>query len=163
MSSGEQRQPEVGEIRAGVMKRINKGGYVVVIDGTECFCPTSEMYPKVLPPQELAKMQRAPGVGYKVLYVRGGSPVVSRKAALLDEELARLRKAHEDGSPLEGIVHKVVRTGAIVELGGGMSGFLELKDYALGAAMKDKLRRGLRVAVKVTAINEKGDVTLALR
>jgi ribosomal protein S1 len=163
MSGGEPGQPKVGEIRSGVMKKINKGGYVVEIEGTDCFCPTSEMYPKVLSPQELAGMQRAPGVGYKVLYVRGGSPVVSRKAALLDEAMARLRKAREDGSPLEGIVHKVVRMGAIVELGGGMTGFLELSDYALGAAMKDKLRRGLRVVVKVTAIDEGGNVKLALR
>ncbi|HEY5996198.1 MAG TPA: S1 RNA-binding domain-containing protein [Candidatus Deferrimicrobiaceae bacterium] len=156
-------QPVVGNVYPGVMKRINKGGYVVDIEGTDCFCPTSEMYPKVLPPQEMARMQRAPGVGYKVLYVRGGSPVVSRKAALLDEESARIRKAHGDGSTLEGIVHKVVRMGAIVELGGGMTGFLELPDYALGAAMKDKLRRGLRVAVKVTAIDGDGNVKLALR
>lgn len=163
MSGGALRQPEAGEIRPGVMKSINKGGYVVVIDGTDCFCPASEMYPKVLSPQELAKMRRAPGVGYKVLYARGGSPVVSRRAARLEEERARLRKAHEDGSPVEGIVHKVVRMGAIVELGGGMTGFLELEDHALGAAMKDKLRRGLRVVVKVAAIGEAGDVKLALR
>jgi ribosomal protein S1 len=156
-------QPVAGNVCLGILKKINKGGYVVAIDGTDCFCPASEMHPKVLSPQELAGMQRAPGVAYKVLYVRGGSPVVSRKAALVDEERARLRKAHEDGSPLEGTVRKVVRMGAIVELGGGVTGFLELKDYALGAAMKDKLRRGLRVVVKVASIGEEGEVTLALR
>lgn len=145
------------------MKSVNKGGYVVVIDGTPCFCPASEMYPKVLPPADLAAMQREPGVSYKVLYVRGGSPVVSRREAVLEERREALRKAHAEGTRIEGVVRKVVRTGAIVELGGGVDGFLELKDYALGPAMKDKLRRGLRVAVRVTAIDQGGEVLLSLR
>jgi ribosomal protein S1 len=163
MESAPTDPPVVGSVRPGVLKSFNKGGYVVAIGGIACFCPSSEMYPKVLPPQELARMQRAPGVDYKVLYIRGESPVVSRKAAVLEEHARLLRKAFEEGKPVEGIVDKVVRTGAFVQLGGGLSGFLKLEDYALGSAMRDKLRRGLRVAVKVVAIDAKGKVSLKLR
>lgn len=156
-------QPVVGTIVHGVLKRVNKGGYVIEVGGADCFCPTSEMYPKVLPPQEMAAMRRAPGVEYKVLYVRGGSPVVSRKEAVLDEHRALLRKALAEGNRIEGLVHKVVRTGAIVELGGGLTGFLELPDHALGAGMRDKLRRGLRLQVRVVSIDGEGNVRLSLR
>ncbi len=156
-------QPVVGNIYPGILKSFNKGGYVIVIDGATCFCPASEMYPKVLSPQLMGKMQHAPGVGFKLLYLRGESLVVSRKEAVLDEQMNVIRTAHAEGKRIEGVVHKVVRMGAFVELGGGINGFLKLADYALGAGMKDKLRRGLRVAVRVAAVDEKGNVSLSLR
>lgn len=155
-------QPAVGEIRSGLLLRFNKGGYVIAVGETICFCPASEMYPKVLSPQLMGKMQHEPGVGYKVLYLRGDSLVVSRKEAVQAEQMAVIRKALAEGKRIEGVVHKVVQMGAFVELGGGINGFLKLADYALGSGMKDKLRRGLRVTVKVAAIDGNGKILLSL-
>ena len=129
--------PAIGETRFGILKSFNKGGYVVAIDGTTCFCPSSEMYPKVLSPQDLGTMQHGPGVEYKVMHVRGGSPVVSRKEAVVDGYRKIVRAAFEGRQPLDGVVSKVVRTGAFVEVGGGVAGFLHLKVYARGSQMKD--------------------------
>ena len=154
---------------SGTVSSSNKGGYSVDVAGIRTFCPISQIDAGFVTDPEIFVGQT---LDFLVTEIREGgrNVVVSRRKLLQDE-----RRVAEDqmasslsvGATLSGAVKRIVRQGAVIDLG-GIEGFIPISELSSSRIDKpdDVVNIGETVEVKVLSIdrNEKGlSVRLSLK
>lgn len=137
----------------GTVAEVNKGGYVVDVGGTRCFCPLGQM--------DLRRIEDpAVMVGKKFLFrvteLKGGRDAVLSRKALLEVEQAekaqKIRALVVPGARLRGTVVSVRDFGAFVDLG-GLEGMVPASELTHGRSRpQDVVRPGQDVDVEVMRI-----------
>src|SRR5919108_528800 len=102
----------------GTVTAHNKGGLEVDLGGLRAFCPASQIDVRFVedPAQFVGQKLK-----FRVMEIRGGNAILSRRALLEEEraaQAAEVRKKLEVGAVLEGTVTSVRDFGAFVDLGG---------------------------------------------
>ena len=149
----------------GTVTAHNKGGLEVDLGGTRAFLPASQVdirFHEDLGTFVGQKLQ------FRVMEVRGGNAILSRRALLEEErsvKAAELRKTLEVGATLEGVITSVRDFGAFVDLG-GMEGLIHVSElsHARVAHAQDAVKQGQNVRVQVLRMekDEKGQQRIAL-
>ncbi len=103
---------------SGVVRGFNRGGLEIQIGGARAFCPMSQIDAR--PPDDLSVFvgQR---ISFKVHDLRGRQVVVSRRALMDEERLARAQETLSrlvEGEVIHGTVASLHDFGAFVDLGG---------------------------------------------
>ncbi len=146
---------------SGTVSSSNKGGFSVDLAGIRAFCPISQIDAGFVTDPEIFVGQT---LDFLVTEIREGgrNVVLSRKKLLLDERRAaedQLIATLEVGATVTGTVKKMVRQGAVVDLGGA-EGFIPISELSTTRIEKpdDVVSVGETVEVKVLTIdrNEKG-------
>ncbi len=146
---------------SGTVSSSNKGGYSVDLAGIRAFCPISQIDAGYVTDPEVFVGQT---LDFLVTEIREGgrNVVVSRRRLLQDE-----RRAAEDqlvstlnvGALVTGSIKKLVRQGAVVDLGGA-EGFIPISELSTTRVEKpdDIVSIGETVEAQVLSIdrNEKG-------
>jgi small subunit ribosomal protein S1 len=149
----------------GTVTAQNKGGLEVDLGGLRAFCPASQIDVRFVenPAQFVGQKLK-----FRVMEIRGGNAILSRRALLEEERAAlaaELRKKLEVGAVLEGTVSSVRDFGAFVDLGGleGLVHVSELSHQRVAHA-QDVVKAGQKVRVQVLRIekDEKGHERIAL-
>ncbi|HYV66690.1 MAG TPA: S1 RNA-binding domain-containing protein [Myxococcales bacterium] len=149
----------------GTVTAQNKGGLEVDLGGLRAFCPASQIDVRFVedPAQFVGQKLK-----FRVMEIRGGNAILSRRALLEEERAAlaaELRKKLEVGAVLDGTVSSVRDFGAFVDLGGleGLVHVSELSHQRVAHA-QDVVKPGQRVRVQVLRIekDEKGHDRIAL-
>ena len=149
----------------GTVTAQNKGGLEVDLGGLRAFCPASQVDVRF---QEDLSGYVGQKVKFRVMELRGGNAILSRRA-LLEEERAQaaqeLRKKLEVGAVLDGTVSSVRDFGAFVDLG-GLEGLVHVSElsHARVAHAQDVVKQGQKVRVQVLRMetDEKGHERIAL-
>jgi small subunit ribosomal protein S1 len=148
-----------------VLGRI-KGGLAVDV-GVRAFMPSSQVDVRPIHNLDALIGQDIP-VKIVKLNRRRGNVVVSRKAAIEEEQDARksatLEMLHE-GSVLTGVVKNLTEYGAFVDLG-GVDGLLHVSDMSWGRVNhpSEVVNVGDEITVKVLKLDrERGRISLSLR
>jgi small subunit ribosomal protein S1 len=142
----------------GHVEAVNKGGYVVMVAGTRCFCPLGQMdVRRIEDPATLIGQK----LQFRVAEFRGGRDVVLSRRALLEEEMARraeeTRKRLEPGARFRGTVTSVREFGAFVDIG-GIEGLVHASELGWGRMRPDEVVRiGQEVEVEVLKIEAPKD------
>lgn len=153
----------------GVVKEVNKGGYVVEALGARCFCPMGQMSLRRI--EDPTTM-----IGQKLQFIvtetKGRDAVLSRRALLEVDEQDRRAKTIAGltvGARLRGTVVNIRDFGAFVDLG-GIDGLIPVSELAWGRVKaQDTVKVGEEVEVELIKIEgTKPDgsperVTLSLR
>src|SRR5919109_58425 len=149
----------------GTVTAHNKGGLEVDLGGLRAFCPASQIDVRFVedPAQFVGQKLK-----FRVMEIRGGNAILSRRALLEEERAAHaaeVRKKLEVGAVLEGTVTSVRDFGAFVDLGGieGLVHVSELSHQRVAHA-QDVVKTGQKVRVQVLRIenDEKGHDRIAL-
>ncbi|HYZ90512.1 MAG TPA: 30S ribosomal protein S1 [Myxococcales bacterium] len=149
----------------GTVTAHNKGGLEVDLGGLRAFCPASQIDVRFVedPAQFVGQKLK-----FRVMEIRGGNAILSRRALLEEEraaQAAEVRKKLEVGAVLEGTVTSVRDFGAFVDLGGieGLVHVSELSHQRVAHA-QDVVKSGQKVRVQVLRIekDEKGHDRIAL-
>lgn len=137
----------------GHVEAVNKGGYVVTVAGTRCFCPLGQMdIHRIEDPTTMIGQRLL----FRVAEYRGGRDVVLSRRALLEEEQRRkaeeTRKRLEPGARFHGVVTSVREFGAFVDIG-GIEGLVHASEMGWGRTRPDEVVRvGQEVDVEVLRI-----------
>ena len=149
----------------GLVTGQNKGGLEVDLGGMRGFVPASQVDIRFVEDQSQFVGQR---LKFRVVEIRGGNAILSRRALLEEERAAlaaELRKRLEVGAQLEGTVTSVRDFGAFVDLG-GLEGLVHVSElsHARVAHAQDVVQPGQHVKVQVLRIekDEKGHEKVAL-
>ena len=139
----------------GTVTAQNKGGLEVDLGGLRAFVPASQIDVRFVedPAQFVGQKLK-----FRVMEVRGGNAILSRRALLEEERAglaAELRKKLEVGAVLEGTVSSVRDFGAFVDLGGleGLVHVSELSHQRVAHA-QDVVKPGQKVRVQVLRIEK---------
>ena len=153
---------------AGTVAEVNKGGYVVDVSGTRCFCPMGAMDVRRIEDPTTLIGQR---LQFRVTEMKGTRDVVLSRRAVLEAE--NTRKATETrerlavGERFRGPVVAVREFGAFVDLG-GIEGLVPASEigHARGRPA-DAVALGLLVDVEVIAMGPGPDgrerITLSMK
>ncbi|MBM4326859.1 MAG: 30S ribosomal protein S1 [Deltaproteobacteria bacterium] len=140
----------------GVVKGERKGGYTVSVFGKETFCPYSQMDLRAggKPEDYINKRFAFRITEYSE---RGRNVVLSRREILQEDrelQLAQLRQTLEVGDVLEGVVKKLAKFGAFVDIGGA-EGLIPLSELSWRRVEDpaEVLQVGQRLNVKVLSID----------
>src|SRR2546425_392859 len=149
----------------GLVTGQNKGGLEVDLGGMRGFVPASQVDIRFVEDQSQFVGQR---LKFRVVEIRGGNAILSRRALLEEERAAlaaELRKRLEVGAQLEGTVTSVRDFGAFVDLG-GLEGLVHVSElsHARVAHAQDVVQPGQHVKVQVLRIekDEKAHEKVAL-
>src|SRR5438132_926563 len=113
----------------GLVTGQNKGGLEVDLGGMRGFVPASQVDIRFVEDQSQFVGQR---LKFRVVEIRGGNAILSRRALLEEERAAlaaELRKRLEVGAQLEGTVTSVRDFGAFVDLG-GLEGLVHVSELS---------------------------------
>jgi small subunit ribosomal protein S1 len=149
----------------GTVTAQNKGGLEVDLGGLRAFCPASQIDVRFVEDPARFVGQK---LKFRVMEIRGGNAILSRRALLEEERAAlaaELRKKLEVGAVLEGTISSVRDFGAFVDLGGveGLVHVSELSHQRVAHA-QDVVQPGQKVRVQVLRIDkdDKGHERIAL-
>ncbi len=139
----------------GVVSGTNKGGFEITVGGAKAFCPISQIDINYCEDPEVFVGQTLP---FAVVEIDTSShrAVLSRRR-LLQQERDKLavvtRERLEVGVDFEGVVTRLIPSGAIVDIG-GLDGFVHVSEISREhvADPADRLKRGDNVSVRVTRI-----------
>ncbi len=139
----------------GTVAALNKGGLEIDLGGVRAFCPTSQIDIRFVEDPGVFVGQK---LKFRVMEMRGGSAVLSRRALLEEERKGKadeLRATLQVGQNLEGVVTSVRDFGAFVDLGGieGMVHVSELS-HARVAHAQEAVKVGQKVRVQVLRIEQ---------
>jgi small subunit ribosomal protein S1 len=139
----------------GTVTAQNKGGLEVDLGGLRAFCPTSQIDVRFVEDPARFVGQK---LKFRVMEIRGGNAILSRRAVLEEERAAlaaELRKKLEVGAVLEGTVSSVRDFGAFVDLGGveGLVHVSELSHQRVAHA-QDVVQVGQKVRVQVLRLEK---------
>ncbi len=156
---------ESGTPVSGTVTAAVKGGLSVEIGGVRAFCPASQIERGFVENMDAYVGQ---SFDFKVLEVKeGGRNVIVSRRALLDDqrrqaELA-LAGSIEVGGTVEGTVKSIVRSGAVIDLGGA-EGFVHVSELARQRVEKveDVVSIGEKVTAQVIAL-EQGERGVSIR
>jgi len=143
-----------------------KGGLLVDV-GVEAFLPGSQIHTRPIHNLDAFVGQDIP-VKVVKLNRRRGNVVVSRRAAVADEETARKETALEhvtEGAILTGVVKNLTDYGVFVDLG-GIDGLLHVSDMSYGRIThpSEMVQPGDEITVKVLKFDrEKERISLGLK
>jgi small subunit ribosomal protein S1 len=154
----------------GSVKAVNKGGFTVDIGGVQAFCPLGNIDIRFCEnPESMI------GLSARFIvteYAEGGRRIVVSRRQLLQDEAReaaeKLRNSLRPGLVLQGTVSRILRFGAVIDLG-GMEGLIPLKElsYKHIDNPADILKEGQAIEVQVLdhGKDDKGRdrVTLSLR
>jgi small subunit ribosomal protein S1 len=153
---------------AGMVTEVNKGGYVVDVGSTRCFCPLGAMdVRRIEDPGAMVGRK----LEFRVTEMRGERDVVLSRRALLEEEAGRRAAATREqlrvGARLSGTVTNVLDFGAFVDVG-GVEGLIPASELGHGRLRpRDVVRVGQDVTVEVLRMEEgkdgRGRLTLSIR
>lgn len=151
----------------GVVKEVNKGGYVVEIGASRAFCPLGQMDLRRIEEPETMIGKR---LAFRVTEAREDrDPVLSRRALLAEEQQSRATATREKlavGARFRGPIVSVRDFGAFVDLG-GLEGLVPASELAYGHQKpQDVVSVGQEVEVLVTRIEpgDRGDrISLSMR
>lgn len=137
----------------GRIAEVNKGGYVVEVGGTRCFCPLGAMDVRRIE-DPTVMIGQAPL--FRVIEAKEGRDFVLSRRVLLEEENARraaeTRGRLSVGARLRGTVTNVREFGAFVDLG-GVEGLVPASELGWGRVrVEDVVRAGQQVDVQVLAM-----------
>ena len=137
----------------GTVTAQNKGGLEVDLGGLRAFVPASQIDVRFVEDTARFVGQK---LKFRVMEIRGGNAILSRRALLEEERAAlatELRKKLEVGAVLEGTVSSVRDFGAFVDLGGveGLVHVSELSHQRVAHA-QDVVQAGQKVRVQVLRI-----------
>jgi small subunit ribosomal protein S1 len=137
----------------GTVTAQNKGGLEVDLGGLRAFCPASQIDVRFVEDPARFVGQK---LKFRVMEIRGGNAILSRRALLEEERAAlaaELRKKLEVGAVLEGTVSSVRDFGAFVDLGGveGLVHVSELSHQRVAHA-QDVVQPGQKVRVQVLRV-----------
>src|SRR5437763_6255378 len=134
----------------GTVTAQNKGGLEVDLGGLRAFVPASQIDVRFVedPAQFVGQKLK-----FRVMEVRGGNAILSRRALLEEEraaQAAEVRKKLEVGAVLDGTITSVRDFGAFVDLGGleGLVHVSELSHQRIAHA-QDVVKPGQKVRVQV--------------
>src|SRR5438309_9482059 len=149
----------------GTVTAHNKGGLEVDLGGLRAFCPASQIDVRFVedPAQFVGQKLK-----FRVMEIRGGNAILSRRALLEEEraaQAAEVRKKLEVGAVLDGTITSVRDFGAFVDVGGleGLVHVSELSHQRVAHA-QDGVKAGQKVRVQVLRVekDEKGHDRIAL-
>jgi small subunit ribosomal protein S1 len=152
----------------GVVSEVNKGGYVVEIGSTRCFCPLGAMDTRFIEDTAAFVGQK---LEFRVTEMRGKRDVVLSRRALLEEERTRsaaaTRERLEVGARFTGTVTNVRDFGAFVDIG-GLEGLVPVSEIGYGRVRaQDVVAAGQVVDVAVLRLEEGPDgkerITLSMK
>ncbi|MBS2024301.1 MAG: S1 RNA-binding domain-containing protein [Deltaproteobacteria bacterium] len=137
----------------GLVTAVNKGGLEVDLGGTRAFCPASQIDVRFVGDTATFVGQR---LKFKVVEMKGGNAILSRRALLEVERAEQAKKLRETlavGQSLEGVVVGVRDFGAFVDLG-GIEGLVHVSElsHARVAHAQDIVKVGQKVRVQVLRI-----------
>ena len=107
-------------------RKVSKG-FIVIISGFECFCPMSEMYPRIIDELKFEKLRKKPH-DFIILKASGTSVIVSRRRVLAIEGLKIARRSFEKGIILNGEIVNFQKYGMFIDIG-GVDGLLHISEY----------------------------------
>lgn len=156
---------ESGTPVSGVVTQAVKGGLSVEVGGVRAFCPASQVERGFV---ENVDAYVGQTFDFKVLEIKEGgrNVIVSRRALLEDQrrqaELSLLGSI-EVGTLVEGTVKSIVRSGAVIDLGGA-EGFVHVSELSRQRVDKveDVLSVGEKVTTQVLAL-EQGERGVSIR
>jgi small subunit ribosomal protein S1 len=154
----------------GLVAEVNKGGYVIDIAGTRCFCPLGQMDVRRIEDPNTMIGQR---LTFQVQEVRGKRDMVVSRRALLEREQAEkaavTRKSLEVGARFTGVVSSVRDFGAFVDIG-GLDGLVPASELSYSRQRpQEVVHSGQTVEVQVLRIEPPGPkdrserITLSMR
>ena len=157
----------------GTISGYNKGGTVVDVEGVQGFIPLSQLASSAFPEDEnnsVLKDRIGEPVNLKVLEVdRSRNRVVLSERALLQEQKesqkAQLLATLHEGEIKPGVVTRVSKFGAFVDIGGA-DGLLHISEISWSPVMlvSDKLKIGDHIEVYVLKIDlENRRIALSLK
>jgi small subunit ribosomal protein S1 len=141
----------------GLVTAVNKGGLEVDLGGQRAFCPSSQIDVRFVDDTSVFVGQK---LLFRVLELRGGNAVLSRRALLEEERKSQaeaLRKQLDVGVQLPGTILSVRDFGAFVDLG-GLEGLIHVSElsHARVAHAQDVVKVGQKVVVQVLRIEPPG-------
>lgn len=143
----------------GRVKKTNKGGFEVDLQGARAFCPFSQIdigycdQPEQFVGQDLSFLV--------MTYERGGRNIVLSRRKILEEEAKaaaqETRKQLEVGATFEGVVRRLQPYGAFVDIG-GIDGLVHVSEISHTHIRdpKDVLKVGQKVPVRVIKLEGLG-------
>lgn len=154
----------------GLVAEVNKGGYVIDIAGTRCFCPLGQMDVRRIEDPNTMIGQR---LTFQVQEVRGKRDMVVSRRALLEREQAEkakeTRKSLEVGARFTGTITSVRDFGAFVDIG-GLEGLVPASELSYSRQRPSEVvHSGQTVEVQVLRIEPPGPkdrsdrITLSVR
>lgn len=143
----------------GRVTGFNPGGLVVSVSGARAFCPMSQIDTRF---SEDPAAFAGQTLTFKILELRGRNNIVLSRRAYLEEENAKqaneLRKKLVEGSEMVGVVTRLERFGAFVDLG-GVEGLVHVSeiDHTRVENPGDILQKNQEVRVKILEIKNLGE------
>jgi small subunit ribosomal protein S1 len=141
----------------GRVDKVVKAGLEIDFSGVRAFCPASQIELGYV--EDLAAYD-GQTLEFRVLEIRdqGRSIVVSRRAVLEAERRERERSLVEQltvGAEVDGVVHVVQKSGAVVDLG-GVEGFVHISEIAHHRVeqVSDELSPGQAVKATILSVEE---------
>ncbi len=143
----------------GKVTGFNPGGLVVNVSGARAFCPMSQIDTRFC---EDPAVYAGQTLTFKILELRGRNNVVLSRRAYLAEENAKqaneLRKKLVEGAEMTGVVTRMERFGAFVDLG-GVEGLIHVSEIGHTRVENpgDVLQKNQEVRVKILEIKNLGE------
>jgi small subunit ribosomal protein S1 len=134
-------------VHGRLLSQVN-GGYKVIVNGYNTFCPSSEMYPRDISAQVLKQLKKTPHP-YVVIDVSLTSVVVSRKLAVKVIAWETVKKASSLGTSLHGEVVNIQPYGLFVDLD-GITGLAHISKTP--SSCPEDLKRKYKVGQSVNVI-----------
>jgi small subunit ribosomal protein S1 len=154
----------------GRVSEVCNGGFRVVLMGKTAFCPVSQMDSKPITDQ-----QSYVGRKFEFLitkYEQGGRNIVVSRRKLLDQQKeeaeAIFAEDHKPGDILNGVINRIEKFGAFVDLGPGLDGLIHISEVSWSRLENpsEVLSIGQQVTVKllkVETVDGRSKISLSLK